>query len=115
MDARGTHILIDLYGASDPGGNCLSLLRQVAKFAECKVVWKKEHIFKKGGGRTAMLMLSTSHTSIHTWPERKYASFDLYSCRELSGETVSRIVELVRRMTFCDHSNVQVIPRGHTV
>lgn len=27
-----------------------------------------------------MLILSTSHLSIHTWPEEGYASLDFYTC-----------------------------------
>jgi S-adenosylmethionine decarboxylase proenzyme len=33
-------------------------------------------------GVTGMLVLSTSHISIHTWPEERYASLDFYTCGE---------------------------------
>jgi S-adenosylmethionine/arginine decarboxylase-like enzyme len=40
------------------------------------------------GGVTCVGVLSTSHVSIHTWPERSYAVLDVYSCREFRVETV---------------------------
>ncbi len=106
---------MDLYGIQDPGKRCVGILREVAKIAGCKVLAQKEHTFKVEGGRTALILLSTSHASIHTWPEHRYASFDLYSCRELPGETVKRVVAYIRDMTFSERHTVQVIPRGHAV
>jgi S-adenosylmethionine/arginine decarboxylase-like enzyme len=40
------------------------------------------------GGVTCVGVLSTSHVSIHTWPERSYAVLDVYSCREFDSEVV---------------------------
>ena len=31
-------------------------------------------------GQTVLLVLAESHFALHTWPERDYLSFDLYSC-----------------------------------
>jgi S-adenosylmethionine/arginine decarboxylase-like enzyme len=40
------------------------------------------------GGVSCVGVLSTSHVSIHTWPERSYAVIDVYSCREFCVKTV---------------------------
>jgi S-adenosylmethionine decarboxylase len=40
-----------------------------------------EHEFDVSG-ITLIYMLSESHISIHTFPERNYAAFDIYTCRE---------------------------------
>ena len=94
----------------------MGILIDAAKLAGCKIIFKKQHVFKKnGGGRTAILILSTSHAAIHTWPEKRYAAFDLYSCREIPGESVKRIVAFVRDMIFADRHEIQVIPRGHAI
>lgn len=37
--------------------------------------------FEDEGGVTGVVVLSTSHCSIHTWPAREWMVFDLYSCR----------------------------------
>jgi S-adenosylmethionine decarboxylase len=41
-------------------------------------VW---HAFPDPGGVTGFLLLSESHLSVHTFPERGFAAFDLYCCR----------------------------------
>lgn len=36
-------------------------------------------------GCTILFLLSESHISIHTFPERKHISFDIYTCRQYSN------------------------------
>lgn len=38
-------------------------------------------IFPGEGGVTGLLLLSESHLACHTFPERAFASFNLYCCR----------------------------------
>ena len=33
-------------------------------------------------GVSGLVLIAESHFSIHTWPERKYAAVDLFSCSE---------------------------------
>lgn len=40
-----------------------------------------EHIFEPQGF-TMLFLLSESHISIHTFPERDYFALDIYTCRE---------------------------------
>jgi S-adenosylmethionine decarboxylase len=42
-------------------------------------VW---HRFPGPGGITGFLLLTESHVAVHTFPERGFAAFDLYCCRE---------------------------------
>jgi S-adenosylmethionine decarboxylase len=37
-------------------------------------------------GFTILYLLSESHFSIHTYPERNYAAIDLYTCREYEND-----------------------------
>ena len=39
------------------------------------------HVFPSPGGVTGFLLLSESHLSVHTFPERGFAALDLYCCR----------------------------------
>jgi S-adenosylmethionine decarboxylase len=41
------------------------------------------HVFSGPGGVTGMLLLMESHLTCHTFPERGFASFNLYCCRPL--------------------------------
>jgi S-adenosylmethionine decarboxylase len=41
-------------------------------------VWR---VFPGEGGITGLLLLTESHLTCHTFPERGFAAFNLYSCR----------------------------------
>lgn len=111
---EGTHLLIDCYGAADPGPKTLEFLRRLAAFAECKVLSEKEHVFP-GGGRTAVLILSQSHISVHTWPEHQYVAFDLFSCKKLSPVAVAAIAGNVRVTLGSKREVVKEVSRGDAV
>ncbi len=38
------------------------------------------HHFQPNGGISGVAVLAESHISVHTWPERNYAAFDLFMC-----------------------------------
>jgi S-adenosylmethionine decarboxylase len=40
------------------------------------------HTFTEGGGISGVAVLAESHISVHTWPERGYAAFDVFMCGE---------------------------------
>jgi len=48
---------------------------------------KMEHVFEPQGC-TIIYMLSESHISIHTFPEKEYIAFDLYTCRYYEDNTI---------------------------
>ena len=43
---------------------------------------KQQSEFVDTGGITGVIVLSTSHVAIHTWPETNEAVCDAYSCKE---------------------------------
>jgi len=110
-DPVGTHVLIDLYDATDLGDACLPMLRDVAETAGLTIMKESEHIFE-GGGRTAFLVLGESHTSIHTWPEAKTIYFDLFSCRKLDPEAITRVMSLVMDRTKSRDTKIRITDRG---
>ena len=48
---------------------------------------KAEHQFTPYG-ITILYLLSESHISIHTFPERNYISMDIYTCKDYSNNDV---------------------------
>jgi len=38
------------------------------------------HTFSDGGGVSGVAVLAESHISVHTWPEKGYAAFDVFMC-----------------------------------
>lgn len=44
------------------------------------------------GGVVGMVVLTTSHISIHTWPLRQRFSVDMFSCKRFDRESVERFL-----------------------
>ena len=78
----GTHLLIDLWGASnlcDPD-HIDRALRDAAEAAGATILHGHFHHFSPNGGVSGVLVLAESHISIHTWPERDFAAIDIFMC-----------------------------------
>lgn len=52
-------------------------------------------------GVTGIVVLSTSHVAVHTWPHRAYLILDLYSCRDFSSRPVLKTIR--RHFGFVSH------------
>lgn len=56
------------------------MLDIICKKYDFHILHKTEHRFEPQGS-TVIYMLSESHISIHTFPEKQYMAFDIYTCR----------------------------------
>ncbi len=78
----GTHLTLDLWGAS--GLDDLNLIRatlhKCAYASGATIVHSHLHHFTPNGGVSGVVVLSESHISIHTWPERSFAALDIFMC-----------------------------------
>lgn len=83
MNAKGTLLVIDLYGAPAEVLNDAPLIegvaREVADRVGAQVLESSCHQLAPQGV-IVVLTLSQSHLSIHTWPETGYAAVDLFFC-----------------------------------
>jgi len=99
MDHLGLHWLIEMYGCSNLGPELnetgLDAMIQAAELAGATVVGHASHCFKPEGF-SAVVLVEESHLSIHTWPERKYAAIDLFTC----GQSVNLTPALVFLRSF---------------
>lgn len=43
-------------------------------------------------GVSGIVLIAESHISLHTFPEKNYASFDIFSCKEFDVESTADIV-----------------------
>lgn len=85
MEDRGYHTIWDITGANakllsnDTAlHNFFLTALQVSGFT---VISDMVHKFSSGGeGVTGLFLLSESHLSYHTYPERGYISIDVYTC-----------------------------------
>jgi S-adenosylmethionine decarboxylase len=70
-----------------------------------------EHEFDVSG-ITLIYMLSESHISIHTFPERNYATFDIYTCREYeTNKEYNNIYEYLVNSFECKYEIPNIIDR----
>lgn len=61
-----------------------NLLIGICEKYDLKVLNEVVHNFQPIGC-SVLLLLSESHMSIHTFPEKKYIAFDIYTCRQYSN------------------------------
>jgi S-adenosylmethionine decarboxylase proenzyme len=77
------HLLCEYWGCDaallDDEGALESLLRRAAQQAGATVVGAAFHRLVPQGV-SGVVVLEESHFCIHTWPERGYASADLFTC-----------------------------------
>lgn len=83
MNTEGKHIIIDGFGCDSSQLNNITFLEQLCNQAALNAGMEvlSSHFYQfQPQGVTGILLLSTSHMSIHTWPEEGYASVDFYTC-----------------------------------
>ena len=78
----GTHLILDLWGARRLDDEVLieKALRRIVKAAKATLLHIHLHRFTPNGGISGVAVLAESHISVHTWPERGYAAFDVFMC-----------------------------------
>jgi S-adenosylmethionine decarboxylase len=82
----GLEWLVDAFGCTpealrDPARLGQVFERAVKELGLCPLGPAQFHTFPEPGGVTGMLMLSESHLTCHSFPERGFVAFNLYCCR----------------------------------
>jgi S-adenosylmethionine decarboxylase len=84
----GTHLIVDLWG--DMPLDDLELMedtfRTAVDAAGATLLHIHMHHFTPNGGISGVAVLAESHISVHTWPERGYAAFDVFMCGDARPE-----------------------------
>lgn len=95
VEFAGMHLLIDFWEAE--GLTDLELME--GKFRECvqacgaTLLHIHLHHFSPNGGISGVAVLAESHISVHTWPERGYAAFDIFMCGDAQPEKALPILK----------------------
>jgi len=78
----GMHYLVDMWGiCNEESTNKINdLLLRAARAAKATVLYQHAYHFGEGLGISAIALLAESHISVHTWPEKSYAAFDIFMC-----------------------------------
>lgn len=82
----GCEWIVDAHGCDPSALRCLDTLKAlfeqlVADLGLQPVAEAVWHQFPEAGGITGVVVLSESHLTCHTFPERGFAALNLYCCR----------------------------------
>lgn len=73
-----------------------NLLNDIAKTLGYRVLGHVDHAFKPHGV-TAVLLLSESHVSLHTWPEHRQAIVEMVTCTSFTKRDRERLLTTLKR------------------
>ncbi len=114
----GPHLTIDARGCNRKKITSLSFIYEfLNKFPEAidmekmslptVVPWKDD--WSKTPGISGFVMITTSHVSIHTFPDDDYVFFDIFSCKHFN---VERAKDLILEMFEAKTADVNIVKRG---
>ena len=109
----GGHYLLDFFGCDAEQLNSMEFwqenLPKAANAAEMKILNSHFHKFEPYG-ITGFLLLSTSHISVHTWPEHQYAACDVFSCS--SDKYTIKAVNFLKKIIRYKKCKTEYLDRG---
>jgi S-adenosylmethionine decarboxylase len=90
----GTHLFLDFWGAKhlDNLQKMEKALRACVSQCGATLLHIHLHHFTPNGGISGVAVLAESHISVHTWPEREFAAFDIFMCGEARPEEAIAIL-----------------------
>jgi S-adenosylmethionine decarboxylase len=94
LEFAGEHLLVDLWGAQPLDDIDLMdrTLRAAVKAAGATLLHIHLHHFTTQGGISGVAILAESHISVHTWPERHFAAFDIFMCGDSRPDKAVKII-----------------------
>jgi S-adenosylmethionine decarboxylase len=91
----GAHVLADLWGAErlDDIEYMEDALRKAIEVCGATLLHIHLHHFGEGCGVSGVAVLAESHISVHTWPERGFAAFDIFMCGSCDPELALPVLQ----------------------
>ena len=88
IEFAGTHLILDLWDAEnlDRLDIMEAAMREAVNTCGATLLHIHLHHFTPGYGISGVAVLAESHISVHTWPERGFAAFDVFMCGEAKPE-----------------------------
>ena len=135
---QGLHLTGDLFECGCSAAlltdleNLSTLCRNATNDAKLTIVDEKWHVFPdwdgQPGGITGTILLAESHLAIHTWPERRGVTLDVYVCNFTEDNTgkaeqlfdtlmvafrpKSQVVNRITRGDLADSEKSAALPAG---
>ena len=112
----GLHLVCDFWGANIEKMEDEKYLRDLminsCAIAKATVLNVSMHKFSPVG-LTIIVLLSESHASIHTWPDKDYAAIDIFTCGSIMSPEI--FVAELRKALKPKESTLRVIYRGSAI
>ncbi len=91
----GAHVLADLWGAErlDDIEFMEEAMRNAVEACGATLLHIHLHHFGEGCGVSGVAVLAESHISVHTWPERGFAAFDIFMCGACEPELALPVLQ----------------------
>jgi deoxyhypusine synthase len=114
----GNHLIIEGFECNNEKINDENLIKNVLEELVQKlnlfrlsepVVVRAEPRGTDPGGVTGMVLVSQSHISIHTYPEKKWLAMDLFSCKEFDPK---QVLDYVKERFEIKEIHDRIIERG---
>ncbi len=88
VTCAGTHVIIDLWDATelDSLEAMEAAMREAVEVCGATLLHIHLHHFTPNGGVSGVAVLAESHISVHSWPERGFAAFDVFMCGDAKPE-----------------------------
>jgi S-adenosylmethionine decarboxylase len=102
----GRHILADFWGVERMSDLDFikKTIEESARKAGANILHSYYPPFGDGMGVSGVTVLSESHISIHTWPERSFASIDVFMCGNCDPQTTINYLEKTLKPSSIDQS-----------
>ncbi len=114
VEFAGTHLIVDLWDVSriDDPEHIERSLCDAAVYAGATILSSDFHVFTPNNGVSGVIVLSESHISIHTWPERNFAAVDVFMC---GAAQPIRTIEVIKQAFNPSRIGLTEHRRGLTV
>ncbi len=114
LEFAGTHLIVDLFEARtlDDLAYMETTLRDAVAVADATLLHIHLHHFTPNGGISGVAVLAESHISVHTWPERAYAAFDVFMCGGAQPQKTIAVLEAAfapARLEVTEHLRGRVL------
>lgn len=103
MIGFGLHLMVDGYNASYEKLASVEAITNFLDMLPAQIEMTKimpPYVFKYDGGDkpedwgvSGFVIIAESHISIHTFPEKRYFSIDIFSCKEFDVEKALKIIK----------------------
>ena len=94
MEFAGTHLIFDVWDAKRLDDVAYMRDVMVRAVEECGATLLHIHLHHfTPTGISGVAVLAESHISVHTWPERGFAAFDVFMCGDAKPELAGPIFQ----------------------